>query len=58
MGQKIKQDGNQKGRSLKEDLKRLDEAGLLDKSSKEKSNSDDVKKQQETGDTGKSDRRL
>ncbi len=58
MGQKIKQDNHQKGRNLKEDLKKLDEKGLLGKTGK-KSGVDDAKpEQQETGDTSKSDRRL
>ena len=54
-----------RGRSVKEDLQRLDEAGInLGTSSDENSDSEkekdipDTKKQQQTGDTTRSDRRL
>lgn len=56
---------NTSGRTVKEDLERLDQAGInLDEQSPEQKKVEhqegvpDTKKQQETGDTERSDRRL
>ncbi len=61
----IKQKNNNpgKGRSLEEDLQRLQESGLIDEKDKEVSRKDkhgdpDTTEQQKTGDTERSDRRL
>ena len=54
---------NQKGRSLEEDIERLEDAGLISKKDKEEVPTDEdgkvsTKEQQQTGNTERSDRRL